>query len=431
MGMTITEKILSKASGKSIVKAGENIWIDVDILMTHDVCGPPVIEIWKKEFSNNLKIWDKRKVVVIPDHYIFTSNAEAKRNIDILRLFVKEYDINNFYDVGNEKYKGVCHIVLAEEGYDLPGRVLIGTDSHSCTAGAFGLFATGVGNTDAAFILGTGKIWEKVPASIKINLNGQLSNYLMAKDIILNILADIGVDGASYCAVEFCGEAIKYMNMDERMTLTNMVVEMGAMSGIIECDSVTEKYLQTRNYKDYEVFHSDVDANYYKEYYYNVNEIEPKVAEPHSPDKAISVKELRERKITKCYIGSCTGGKFTDIKAAAKLLAGHKVCVPTYVVPATYEVMKQLELEKYQGKSLKSVLEEAGCVVAQPSCAACLGGPKDTVGRAEDNDIVISSTNRNFPGRMGSKNAQIYLASPLTVAASAIEGKITDPREIL
>lgn len=431
MKMTITEKILARASGKKFVQAGENIWLDVDILMTHDVCGPPMIKIWEREFGEERKIWNKDKLIIIPDHYIFTANDEAKRNIEILRLFAKEYGIKHFYDVCEENYKGVCHIALAEGGFDLPGTVLCGTDSHTCTAGAFGLFATGVGNTDAAFILGTGRIWEKVPASIKIMLNGWMPEYIMAKDIILQILGDTGIDGATYCAIEFCGDVVKLMNMDERMTLTNMVVEMGAMSGIIPCDEITREFLSERNNLIYENIESDTDAYYYKQRNYEVHKLEPLVAKPHCPDRIELAKGLSEVKVTKCYIGSCTGGKFTDIKMAAKILKNHKVVVPTYVVPATTEILKRLDMEEDEGISLKRILEQAGCVIAQSSCAACLGGPRDTIGRAADGDIVISSTNRNFPGRMGSKNAQVYLASPLTVAASAIKGKIADPRDFL
>jgi 3-isopropylmalate/(R)-2-methylmalate dehydratase large subunit len=429
--MTITEKILARASGKIFVEPGENIWLNVDILMTHDVCGPPMIKIWEKEFGEKRHIWDKNKVVIIPDHYIFTSNPEAKRNIEILREFARENKLQHFYDVGGQRYKGVCHIALAEEGFDIPGIVLIGTDSHTCTAGAFSLFATGVGNTDAAFILGTGKIWEKVPASIKIALNGNVPIYLTAKDIILKILGELGIDGASYCAIEFTGDSLAQLNMDERLTLTNMTVEMGAMSGIIACDEITKNYLAEKGIFNYEEFKSDDGADYYQQYSYDVSKIEPIVAKPHSPDNIALARELSGVKVSRCYIGSCTGGKLNDMKAAAKILKGNKVKVPTYIVPATSEISMKLKEEKEDGMTLLDIFEKAGCIVAKPSCAACLGGPKDTVGRAEDNDVVISSTNRNFPGRMGSKTACVYLASPLTVAASAISQHIADPREFI
>ncbi|MEW6004261.1 MAG: 3-isopropylmalate dehydratase large subunit [Stygiobacter sp.] len=431
MGKTITEKIFEKNSHRKNLTPGESVWLDVDVLMTHDVCGPPTISIWKNEFGDKAKIWDKDKLVIFPDHYIFTKNVHANRNVDVLRQFASEYQLPNYYDVGTERYKGVCHIALAEEGYNVPGTVLIGTDSHTCTSGAFGMFATGVGNTDAAFILGTGKIWEKVPESMKFIFNGELPNYLTAKDLILQILGDITTDGATYRAMEFDGEAIRQMNMYERMTLTNMAIEAGGMNGIISVDDVTRNYLNEIGIYSYDEFYSDNDAKYYSTYKYDVSKIEPTVAKPHSPDNRDIVRNVEGTKITKCYIGSCTGGKITDFQFAVKILFGNKVKVPTFVVPASTQVAKQLEVETYNGITLKNIFENAGCVIAESSCAACLGGPSDTIGRSTDGDVVISTTNRNFPGRMGSKKSEVYLASPLTVAASAINGFITDPRNFL
>ncbi|OGU78080.1 MAG: 3-isopropylmalate dehydratase [Ignavibacteria bacterium RIFOXYA2_FULL_35_9] len=431
MGMTITEKIFAKASKKTRVAPGESVWLDVDVLMTHDVCGPPTIAIWKKEFGEKAKIWDKEKLVIFPDHYIFTKNTNANRNVDLLREFAREYDLPNYYDVGTERYKGVCHIALAEEGYNVPGTVLFGTDSHTCTSGAFGMFATGVGNTDAAFIMGTGKIWEKVPESIKFTFNGKMPEYITAKDLILQILGDITTDGATYRAMEFGGEAIGSMNMMERMTLTNMTIEAGGMNGIIAVDDVTRHYLNEIDVTQYEEFNSDEDAFYHSQYKYDVELMEPLVAKPHSPDNMDKVKNVEGTNLTKCYIGSCTGGKLTDFQFAAKLLLGQKVKVTTFIVPASTQIAKQLEAEAISGVSLKDIFTNAGCIIAESSCAACLGGPSDTIGRSVEGDVVISTTNRNFPGRMGSKSSQVYLASPLTVAASAISGEITDPRKFL
>ena len=431
MSMTITEKILAKASGRDRVEPGENIWLNVDVLMTHDVCGPPTIGIWKREFGEKAKIWDKDKLVIFPDHYIFTKNPQANRNVEILRTFAKEYAVDNYYDVGTERYKGVCHIALAEEGYNIPGTVLFGTDSHTCTSGAFGMFSTGVGNTDAAFILGTGKIWEKVPESLKFTFNGKLPPYLTAKDLILQVLGDITTDGGTYCALEFDGEGVYSLSIDERMTLTNMAIEAGAMNGIIAADEVTEAYIKERTNKPYEIFKSDPDAKYRKKYTYNVTKMEPHVAKPHSPDNLDTVRNVQGTKLTKCYVGSCTGGKLSDFKAAAKIIFGNKVKVPTFIVPASTQVARQMEEETISGVSLRQIFQDAGCEIAQSSCAACLGGPSDTVGRAKDGETVISTTNRNFPGRMGSKKSEVYLASPLTVAASAVAGVITDPRDFL
>jgi 3-isopropylmalate/(R)-2-methylmalate dehydratase large subunit len=429
MAMTITEKILAKSAGKRKVEPGENIWLNVDVLMTHDVCGPPTIAIWKREFGDKAKIWDKDKLVIFPDHYIFTKNPQANRNVDILRQFAKEYDVQNYYDVGTERYKGVCHIALAEEGYNIPGTVLFGTDSHTCTSGAFGMFSTGVGNTDAAFIMGTGKIWEKVPETLKFTFEGELPPYLTAKDLILKVLGEITTDGGTYRALEFGGSAVFSLSVDERMTLTNMAIEAGAMNGIIAADGVIDAYLKERSDKPYEIFNSDPDANYKAKYFYNVSEFEPFVAKPHSPDNLDTVRNVQGTKLTKCYIGSCTGGKLSDFIAAAKFLFGNQVKVPTFIVPASTLVKKQLDEETISGVSLRQIFENAGCVIAESSCAACLGGPMDTIGRAQDGEVIISTTNRNFPGRMGSKKAAVYLASPLTVAASALTGVITDPRE--
>ena len=431
MGMTITEKILAKSAGKDKVISGENVWLNVDVLMTHDVCGPPTFAIWKKEFGEKAKIWDKEKLVIFPDHYIFTKNIHANRNVELLREFAKEHQIENYYDVGTDRYKGVCHVALAEEGYNIPGTVLFGTDSHTCTSGAFGMFATGVGNTDAAFILGTGKIWEKVPESMKFTFNGKLPDYLTAKDLILQILGDITTDGATYRAMEFDGEAVYALSMEERMTLTNMAIEAGGMNGIIAADEVTCEYVKQRSDKPFEIFQSDSDAKYFKAFEYNVEEIQPLVAKPHSPDNRDEVKNVEGTVLTKCYIGSCTGGKITDFINAGKLLFGRKVQVPTFIVPASINTARQLEAEMINGVTLKQIFNDAGCKIAESSCAACLGGPDDTFGRAVDKDVVISTTNRNFPGRMGSKKSEVYLASPLTVAASAITGVITDPRNFL
>jgi 3-isopropylmalate/(R)-2-methylmalate dehydratase large subunit len=431
MGMTITEKILAKSSGKKYVTPGESVWLNVDTLMTHDVCGPPTIGIWKSEFGDNAKIWDKNKLVIFPDHYIFTANKHANRNIDILRDFAKEYNIDNYYDVGTERYKGVCHVALAEEGYNVPGTVLIGTDSHTCTSGAFGMFSTGVGNTDAAFILGTGKIWEKIPESMKFTFNGEMPEYLTAKDLILTILGDITTDGATYRAMEFDGEGVFSLGMNERMTLTNMVIEGGGMNGIIAADKVTEEFVRSKGVTNYDIFNSDEDAKYHSKYIYDVTKMEPTVAKPNSPDNKDRVRNVEGNRLTKAYIGSCTGGKITDFRFAAKLLFGQEVRIPTFIVPASTQVAADLEVEQYNGKTLKQIFDDAGCKIAQSSCAACLGGPDDTVGRSVDQDIVISTTNRNFPGRMGSKKSEVYLASPLTVAASAITGVITDPRDFM
>lgn len=431
MGMTIVEKILAAHAGKKEVKAGDNVWITVDTLMTHDVCGPPTIGIFKREFGENARVWDPEKVVIIPDHYIFTSDKHANRNIDILREFAREQNLPHYYDVGTERYKGVCHVALAEEGWTIPGNVLFGTDSHTCTAGAFGMFATGIGNTDAAFILGTGKLWVKVPETMRFVIDGDIPPYVMAKDIILRIIGDIGVDGATYRTMEFAGSGIEGLNMEERMTLCNMVIEAGGKNGVIKADQKTIDYIKARTDKPFVIYENDPDAVFHSVYEYKASELEPMVAKPHSPDNKATAYELKDIKLDRAYIGSCTGGKIEDFLAAAKVLKGKEVRVDTFAVPSTTLVEKQLKEIKLNGQTVWEVLQNAGVRIGPPSCAACLGGPVDTFGRTHGSEVVISTTNRNFPGRMGSKQSQVYLASPYTVAASAITGKITDPRDIL
>jgi 3-isopropylmalate/(R)-2-methylmalate dehydratase large subunit len=429
--MTMTEKILARHAGRDAVQPGENVWVDVDVLMTHDVCGPGTIGIFKKHFGADAKVWDRDKVVIIPDHYIFTKDAMANRNVEVLRQFVAEQGLPHFYDVGSPRYKGVCHIALPEEGHTRPGEVLFGTDSHTCTAGAFGEFATGIGNTDAGFILGTGKLWLKVPSSMRFTFHGELPPYLMAKDLILAVIGDIGCDGATYRAMEFDGDGVFALNIEERMTLCNMVIEAGGKNGVIAPDAVTLDYVNARNkhVKPYTVVKSDADAHYEVERVYDVQKLEPVVAKPHSPDNRAAVSEVKGTKLDRAYIGSCTGGKLTDFRAAAAILAGQTVKIDTFVVPATSEILSGIRSERLNGKTLEEVFLSAGAQVGQPSCAACLGGPSDTFGRLNAPISCISTTNRNFPGRMGHKEARVYLASPLTVAASAIRGEITDPRE--
>ena len=431
MGMTITEKILAAHSGVDSVQPGDNIWVDVDVLMTHDVCGPGTIGIFKQQFGENSKVWDKEKVVIIPDHFVFTADPHAKRNLDILRDFVGEQDLPYFYDVGTENYKGVCHIALAQEGHNRPGEILFGTDSHTCTSGAFGMFSTGIGNTDAAFIMGTGKLWVKVPESMRFEFTGTFPPYIMAKDILLQVIGDIGVDGATYRTMEWAGDAVMNFSMEERMTLCNMAIEAGGKNAVIEADDVTTDYVKKRTDKPFKMYHSDRDANYFFNKTYQADAMEPVVAKPHSPDNKALVKDCSDIKLDRSYIGSCTGGKISDFKAAAEIMKGKKVQVDTFIVPATREVEKDLYKVKLNGQSLAQIFEESGAVIGEPSCAACLGGPKDTFGRANGEEVVISTTNRNFPGRMGSKQSQVYLASPYTAASSALTGRITDPREFI
>ena len=454
MGMTVTEKILAKHAGRRGVQPGENVWVNVDVLMTHDICGPGTIGVFKEHFGPKARVWDPQRVVIIPDHYIFTADRMAHRNIDILRDFVREQGIKYYYapdfikgegmpspykDPTQTSYKGVCHKALPEEGHVRPGEVLLGTDSHTCTAGAFGQFATGIGNTDAGFVLGTGKLWLKVPPTMKFVFRGQCPPYLTAKDLILAVIGEISVSGATYKCMYFTGEGIAGLSLEDRMTLTNMAIEAGGKNGICDVDEKTQRYVRARsNRPDWEVFTDDADAEFCATYEWDLSKIEPLVAKPHSPDNKDTARNCRDVKVDRVYIGSCTGGKITDMIFAAAILNGRKVKVPTFVVPGSTEVHADMlrlnvrgEAKSAGEKSIMDVLADAGCTIGPSGCAACLGGPADTFGRLNEPITCISTTNRNFPGRMGHKDAGVYLASPLTAAASALTGRITDPRDYI
>jgi 3-isopropylmalate/(R)-2-methylmalate dehydratase large subunit len=452
-GMTMTEKILAKHAGKDRVEPAENVWVDVDVLMTHDVCGPGTIGIFKEKFGPQAKVWDKDKVVIIPDHYIFTADQKCHRNVQILRDFVKEQGLKYYYDPEfvtldptmpnpykdptKTNYKGVCHKALPEEGHIRPGEILLGTDSHTCTAGAFGQFATGVGNTDAAFVLGTGRTWLKVPPTMKFTFHGQIPPYLTAKDLILAVIGEIGVDGATYKAMYFAGEGVESLTLEDRMTLTNMAIEAGGKNGVCDVDEKTLQYVRARsNLPEWEVFYDDANAQYAYEAEWDLSIMEPMVAKPHSPDNKDTAYNCRDVKLDRAYIGSCTGGKITDMIMAASILKGNRVKIPTFVVPGSTEVHADMKTLNVKGqpkgtgeRSIEEILIDAGCLVGPSGCSACLGGPADTFGRLNNAEVCISTTNRNFPGRMGSTKSAVYLASPLTVAASALSGNVTDPRE--
>lgn len=427
--MTLTEKILAQAAGRPAVSAGDNIWVNADILMTHDVCGPGTIGIFEQEFGEDALVFDKEKIVLTPDHYIFTEDLKCIRNIDACRTFARKQGLPYFYDPADHTYSGVCHLTLPQQGHCRPGEVLFGTDSHTCTHGAFGEFATGIGNTDAAFVMGTGKLLLKVPPTLRVDISGELSAGIMAKDVILRIIGDLGTAGATYMALEFAGSTITSMSMEERMTLCNMAIEAGAKNGIIAPDEKTRSYVTARTDKPFQCLYSDEDTAFHRRLTYKAEEFEPVVALPHSPDNVKAAAACSDWKLTRAYIGSCTGGKITDFLEAAKILIDRRVTIPTFLVPATVEVENDMNNVKIGGKTLTQIFADAGCEQpARPSCAACLGGPSDTYGRCNDAEICVSTTNRNFIGRMGSKQASVLLASPRTVAASAITGHITDPR---
>ena len=443
---------MARAAGKTVVRPGDNVWVNVDILMTHDVCGPGTIGVFKREFGKTAKVWDREKIVIIPDHYIFTGDSLSNRNVDILREFVGEQGIKYFYDViddpagkwvfntsqGNYRrqfgnnYAGVCHTALAARGHTRPGEVLLGTDSHTCMAGAFGEFATGIGNTDAGFVFGTGKLLLKVPETMRFWFDGQLQRGVMGKDIILHLIGEIGFDGATYRAMQFEGPGAKALGMDDRMTIANMAIEAGGKNGIFEPDDKTFAYVNERiqangTKANYDPIFCDADQKFFYEKKFDLSKLEPTVACHPNPGNRKLAKELGNIALDRAYIGSCTGGKLSDFLAFAEIVTGRKVKIDTFGVPATPEIMLELQRRK-----VWQALADAGVQLTENAgCAACLGGPVDTFGRMNKPQKCISTTNRNFPGRMGHLESQVFLASPATVAASALTGKITDPREFL
>ncbi len=455
--MTLTEKLMARASGKSFVRPGDNVWVNVDTLLTHDVCGPGTIGVFKREFGREAKVWDRERVVIIPDHYIFTADSMSNRNVDILREFVREQGLPYFYDVIDDpdgqwvfdvskgqlkrqygrNYAGVCHTALPEKGHVRPGEVLLGTDSHTCMAGAFNMFATGIGNTDAGFVLGTGKLLLKVPETMQFYLEGEFPRGVMAKDLILHIIGEIGFDGATYRAMQYEGPGVMAMDMDDRMTVANMAIEAGAKNGIFPCDERTIDYVEERirangTRSAYEPVELDAEQSFIYTLRIDLSKLEPTVAQHPNPGNRALAKELESVKLDRAYIGSCTGGKTSDFLAFAKVIQGHKVSIDTFGVPATPTVVEDLKQTIWNGNSVWNILESAGVQMTEnASCAACLGGPVDTFGRINKPMNCISATNRNFPGRMGHKESKVFLASPYTVAASAITGRVTDPREFI
>ncbi len=455
--MTLTEKVLARAAGKARVQAGENVWVNADLLMTHDVCGPGTIGVFHREFGRDAKVWDRQRVVIIPDHYIFTADSKSNRNVDILRQFVREQDIPYFYDVIDDRdgtwkfdpsqgplrrqygsqYAGVCHTALPAKGHTRPGEVLFGTDSHTCMAGAFNEFATGIGNTDAGFVLGTGKLLLKVPETMRFRLEGRLQPGVMAKDIILHVIGEIGFDGATYRAMQFDGPGVATLSMDDRMTIANMAIEAGGKNGIFPFDARTAEYVEARTRlngtrQTYEPVEPDTDQRFVYEVTVDLSKLEPTVACHPDPGQRKKAKELGHIKLDRAYIGSCTGGKTSDFIEFARVLRGRRVSIDTFGVPATPEIVHDLESTRWGGQTIWDILVGAGVQMTENAgCAACLGGPVDTFGRINSPMKCISTTNRNFPGRMGHKESHVFLASPATVAASAIAGRIMDPRENL
>ncbi len=417
MSQTITEKILARASGKKSVVPGEVIIANVDIALAHDVTTDLAIDIVEKEFGG--KLWDPSKIVILPDHGVPNKDISVATLVKRLLDFAKAKGIKNVFSIETGTY-GVCHTMLPEEGFVRPGEVIIGADSHTCQAGALGAFSTGLGSTELGNVFATGKIWLKVPETLKIEVNGKLPKDVMAKDIFLRVVGDIGVDGALYMAMEWTGSTIEALSIDERMTLTNMAIEAGAKSGIIAPDKKTIDYVKARTKVKFTPVYSDPDAKYAKVLKYNAADLQPLVAKPHLPSNVAPAKDCKKVKINQAYIGSCTGGKLDDFAAAAKILKGKKKAkdVKLLIVPATTKIQREII-----NRGWYDIFMDAGAVFVTPGCNACLGYHGGILAAGE---VCISTTNRNFRGRMGHIDSEVYLASPITVAKSAIAGHITN-----
>ena len=420
MGMTLTEKILARAAGKKKVVPGDLVDAKIDIVMCHDVTTPPAISMLEEKGIDT--VFDREKIVVTPDHFQPAKDIKSAELHKRLDGWAKRHKIKHYYKLGRA---GVCHALLPEQGHIRPGEVIVGGDSHTCTYGAFAAFSTGIGSTDAAAAIATGELWFKVPASIKFVLNGSLGPGVYSKDVILAVIARIGVDGALYRAMEFVGPALAEMSMEARMTITNMAIEAGAKSGIIGFDDVTRQYLDEhlKEKTCFAIYDSDSDAEYLSIEEFDCSALEPMVALPHLPSGGVPVGECAGKEMDQAYIGSCTNGRIEDLRIAAEILDGKQVAIRTLIVPATPEIWKQAKDE-----GLFDIFYEAGCVIAAPTCGACLGG---FMGILASGEKCISTTNRNFVGRMGDPKSEVYLASPATAAASAVEGKLADPRKYL
>jgi len=415
--MNITEKILAKASGKKSVSPGDIVDVNVNTLMIHDLTGPLAVEAFKK--IGIQKVWNNKKVVVILDHQVPAESVKAAELHKTMRQFAKDQKLP-FYDVGRG---GICHQVMPDKGHVVPGTVILGADSHTCTYGAFGAFATGIGSTEAASVMATGKIWLKVPEAIKVNVKGKFKKNVTPKDLVLAITGKLGVDGAIYKSLEFTGPTIKAMTVAGRMSICNMAVEMGAKNGIVEPDETTRKYLEDKVKKmpNLDSLKSDADAKYVQTVEFDVSSLEPQVACPSSVDNVKPVSKIGKVKIDQAFIGSCTNGRLEDLQLAAKIMKGKKVAdgVRALIIPASQEIYQQADKE-----GLLQIFTAAGAIVCGSACGPCLGGH---IGLLAAGETCVSTSNRNFIGRMGSTQANVYLASPATVAASALTGVITDP----
>lgn len=419
MGMTMTQKILAAHAGLESVTAGQLINAKLDMVLGNDVTSPVAINEMNK-FGKDT-VFDKTRISLVMDHFTPNKDIQSAQNCKQVREFAKKHGILHYYDVGK---MGIEHALLPEQGIVTCGDCIIGADSHTCTYGALGAFSTGVGSTDMAAGMITGMAWFKVPSAIKVVVTGDKPKYISGKDVILNIIGRIGVDGALYKSLEFCGDGIKNLSMDDRLTIANMAIECGAKNGIFPVDEVTLEYVNGRSLREYRVFEADEDAQYDETITVDLSTLRPTVAFPHLPENTKTIDEVPEIKIDQVVIGSCTNGRMEDMRTAASILKGKKVAdgVRVIVIPATQQIYLDCIKE-----GLTEIFIEAGAIVSTPTCGPCLGGHMGILAKGER---AVSTSNRNFVGRMGHTESEIYLASPAVAAASAVAGYIADPAKI-
>ena len=413
MGMTMTQKILAAHAGLESVQAGQLIMADLDLVLANDITGP--VAIHEVEKLNKKTVFDKDKIALVPDHFTPNKDIKSAEHCKCVREYAKEHDITNYFEVGQ---MGIEHALVPEKGLIVAGDVCIGADSHTCTYGALGAFSTGVGSTDMGCGMITGQAWFKVPSAIKIELTGKLSKWVSGKDVILHIIGMIGVDGALYRSMEFAGDGVASLSMDDRFSIANMAIEAGAKNGIFPVDDQTIAYMKEHSQKEYKIFEADEDAEYDEVIKIDLSTLKPTVAFPHLPENTKTVDEAGEVTIDQVVIGSCTNGRISDLREAASVLKGRKVAdgIRAIVIPATQSIYMQAIEEG-----------EAGAVVSTPTCGPCLGGHMGCLAKGER---AVSTTNRNFVGRMGHVESEVYLASPAVAAASAVTGKISQPSDL-
>lgn len=419
MGMTMTQKILARHAGLSEVKAGQLIEADVDLVLGNDITSPVAVTEFQK-FGTD-KVFDKDKVAIVPDHFTPNKDIKAAEQCKYIREFAKKMDITNYFEIGEV---GIEHALIPEKGLVVAGDLVIGADSHTCTYGALGAFSTGVGSTDMAAGMATGKAWFKVPGAIRFNLKGELTGWVSGKDVILHIIGMIGVDGALYKSMEFGGPGMKSLSMDDRLCMANMAIEAGAKNGIFEVDEKTIEYIKEHSNREFAAYRADEDAVYDAVYEINLSEVKETVAFPHLPDNTRTIDEVGDVPVDQVVIGSCTNGRISDLRVAASILKGRHVKkgVRTIIIPGTQKIYKQAVKE-----GLVDIFIDAGAIFSFPTCGPCLGGHLGILAKGER---AVSTTNRNFVGRMGHVESEVYLASPAVAAASAVTGRISSPEEL-